>query len=440
MAEKDKKRKRVSNGVDTPNKKVAFQPANSARIQVEHIENRSYPVLVSAPGLRAPAVEFTAYTKPVSSKTSSDALPTPKTHDVFFYYYSDTSVYYTASPITLDRHLSHYVGVFDPSTNRLQVTPAHHLSLRSTLRLKDEEIEKEKQKRTIGQQREELGREFGTKKAKKAIADKTVNAIVRDPKGKGKKDNVQDAILDAMPQSAAGTKNKAEQLEETLSVKPIPKPNLSADNVEDVYAFDILVPPNDARQISVKELREKAEALGESETPDFKHSYTDDRLRRIVQTEDVHRLKALSYLTLLLDFHNALQPAGRSGKKVPKKDTFQRKLSSWPEGLVASVSKRFSNPTFEMPKWYMENLYTHICCLSLFIDGWTSNMKCLKNDLRMETRELTQYFRELGANVTAVSEAERERANMKQEEARATRMAKLRLPLDFPKMRSARRR
>jgi len=48
---------------------------------------------------------------------------------------------------------------------------------------------------------------------------------------------------------------------------------------------------------------------------------------------------------------------------------------------------------------------------------------------------MTQYAHELGCKVLALTESERSKMGLNKTEAAAHRMAKLRLPLEFPKSR-----
>lgn len=440
MAQKeDKKRKRQANGVESPSKRVALDPASTGetlKVRFHNEHDRSHPVLASTPGLAAPTVPFRAFAKALKSKTSNDAAPQPHSHDLLLHSSKHPRMDYTASSIALDKDVAHYVAVFDPAAKQLQITPAHHLSLRSSLRTEEEDAET-KRRRTLAQQREDLGREFGTKKAKKAIADKTVNAITKDVKAKGKADGVQEAILESMAGATADAPQKQEIEDASLASKPIPKPRLDAESVEDVYPFTSLVPQADARQLQIKDWVEKAKA--DEDITDFHHRFPASRVEALGKREDVQRLKALKYLGLLLRFHDVLSGGGRSGKKVPKKEIMQKKLGDFPEGLVDNIRRRFANANNELPKWNMDNLYTHICALALFVDGWASDTQALREDLKMENKEITQYFRELGCQVVALPDKERERRGMTKGQAAQIKMARLKLPLEFPKPRAGRR-
>ena len=48
---------------------------------------------------------------------------------------------------------------------------------------------------------------------------------------------------------------------------------------------------------------------------------------------------------------------------------------------------------------------------------------------------MMQYFRELGCKVTSPTEAERAKAKLNKAEAAAHKIARLKLPLEFPKLR-----
>ncbi|CZT21597.1 related to DNA-directed RNA polymerase A (I) chain [Ramularia collo-cygni] len=438
----DKKRKRQSNGVDTPSKKVAID--GSGTIAVTHVDdNGLHPVLVSAPGMNAPKVAFKGYSKARSSKkaASSQDILKPATHELLLQSSQHPRLDYTAATSTVDPHLSHYVAVFDPATKQLEVTPAHHLSLRSTLRSEAAEVEQENL--SYSRQREALGREFGTKKAKKAIASKTENAITNpnDTKGKGKATDVQTAILDSVADTATGpgAQTAEQQADALLAAKPIPKPNLHAESVEEVYPLSTLIPAQDAQKVPIKDWQDKIQAEEEIQ---FKHRFPAGRVAAAVSSEDVDRQKALRYLTLLLEFYDSLANGGRSAaKKVPKKEVFAKKLADWPPALVSSVRTRFTNDSgSELGKWQLDNLCTHICALSLYVDGWTTDTTHLKEDLKLETKVISQYFVELGCKVTAPNEGDKTRLGLGKAQAAVTRMAKLKLPLEFPKARMGRRK
>ncbi|EMC96968.1 hypothetical protein BAUCODRAFT_45380, partial [Baudoinia panamericana UAMH 10762] len=436
-----KKRKRQSNGVDTPSKKTT---AINGVHQIDKIkvtftdEDGLHPVLLSTPGLTTPSFPFESYARAWSSKDAS-RTPAPKTHELLLHSSQHPRIDYTASASALDEHLAHYVAVFDPTTSALQITPAHHVTLRAAPRKAgiadgDKDEGKATTRGTYAAQRETLGREFGTKKAQKVIASRTQNAISKDAKGKGKMSEAQDAVLESMATSTPATAPSKQQ-EDLLASKPIPQPNLAAETVEEVYPFSTLIPPHTSRLITITDWQTKARA---NEEILLNHRFPAFRVGALGKSDDIPKLKALRYLALLLDFHDALAAAGRAGKKVPKKEILQRRLAAWssPEQqqLVDSVRRRFANEANELPKWHMDNLCTHICALSLYVDGWMTNTTDLKLDLKLTNQELGRYYAELGAKMSAPTEREKVEWKIKTKaEAADTKVARLRLPLEFPK-------
>lgn len=435
MAEKDgKKRKRQSNGVPAPNKKshIDANPSGTAKVAIS--ENGLPPVISSAPGLTVPQISFKAYSK-ASSKAKDDSQIKPSTHSLLLHSTKHPKLDYTATPSAVESPVAHYVAVYDPKAQTLQIVPSHHSSLRSTLRSETQQVKEQEAKKTMAEQRVQLGQEFGTKKSKKAIASKTLNAITKGVDD-GKSSEVQTAILHTMADTTANDQNKTELEEAALAAKPIPKPNMDAESVEEVYPLSTLIPAGDMRLIQVKEWQDKARA---EEAIIFNNRFAANRVNPVGKGDDVDKLKALRYLNLLLDFNAALGAAGRAGKKVPKKDVLSQKLADYPEGLVDSVRRRFSENN-ELNKWHQDYLYTHICALSLYIDHYVTDISNIKDDLRLENKQVGQYFHELGCRVGPPTEKERETRGMSKAQAAATRIAKLKLPLDFPKPRIMRKR
>jgi DNA-directed RNA polymerase I subunit RPA49 len=426
MAEEiPKKRKRQSNGnTAAPNKKAAIDHhAAAGNVKVTNVihERGLRPIIASAPGLAPSSIAFKAY---CDSKNKSDVVLHSSQHP---------RLDYTALPNTLDSGLSHYIAVFDPQAETLQIMPANHLNLRGTVRAEEQEVEAAARGITGAKQREELGREFGTKKAKKAIASKTENAITKDAKGKGNITATQTAILESVGTATADQASRLDQERALLAAKPIPPPNLDAANVEDVYPLVTLLPPHEAKLVNIKEWQEATISEEDEKKIEFVHSFPAYRVAAIGKAQDGDRLKALRYLNLLLLFHEAL--GGGRVKKVPPKDKLKEKFSDYPMSLVDSVRRRFTNDSGnELGKFQLDKLYTHICALSLFVDNWSTHITDLKNDLKMDTAVLAKYYQELGCVVRAPSEPERAKMKITKEAAKASRIAKLRLPLQFPKV------
>lgn len=225
--------------------------------------------------------------------------------------------------------------------------------------------------------------EFGTKKAKKAIASKTENAITTGARDGQKPDAVEAAVLDSVKEASNAMPERQELQDSVLAAKPIPKPNLGAEKVEDVYPVNVLVPAAEMRNLAVKDWQD---AVAAKQNVKLSSRFVANRLGTVAHRNNVQTLKALRYLLLLLDFNAALRPAGKNSKKLPMKEQMRAKMGDWPQGLVDGVRKRFSQGG-ELSKWHVDNLMTHIAALSLFVDNWRTDTNDLREDLRLENKQ-----------------------------------------------------
>ncbi|KXL50755.1 MAG: hypothetical protein FE78DRAFT_224671 [Acidomyces sp. 'richmondensis'] len=379
-------------------------------LKIRHLDAGTSPgpVLLSTPGISAPRIVFQPFTKPRSgpkpAASRHHAFPgAPTTHDLLLHSSHHPRLDYSASTDS-DGTTAHYIAVYHPADNTLQVQPVHHLTLRTTPRKPADNPTSSigsgtgggAVRRSAQHQREELGKQFGTKKAKKALASRTENAIVKTSSSASKDGHpatdVQSAILDTVSEITPPPPS------DPLAAKPIPTPNLTAQRPEDVYPFSVLVPPEIARLVTVREWQD---AVREGEELTFSHRFPANRVVRVGKEADSadvrgeEKLKALRYLTLLLEFHDALLPRG-IGRQVPRPDALARKLDGgggpWPMTLVDAVRRRFTtNDGKELTKWHLDKLRTHICALALFVDGGVNTVTVdLKEDLRLDPGEVSR--------------------------------------------------
>ena len=243
-----------------------------------------------------------------------------------------------------------------------------------------------------------------------------------------------------MPQSA--TIATAEVLQALVDdAKPRPKPNTETEVLADVYPIEDLVGTATLEVISVNPWIDKVEAGEDVRT----HSrFVSRRLVRTVKSKDVLKIKALRYLLLLLDWHTALKPGGREGKKLPSnKDDLRNAVStSGPisSAVMDNVRRQFARDGATLNKWAIDYLMTHICALALHVDDFSTDVYDLREDLKLEMKDVREYFAELGCKLSAPTEAERERHGWSKADAAVHRIAKLRVPLQFPKTRLGRRK
>lgn len=83
----------------------------------------------------------------------------------------------------------------------------------------------------------------------------------------------------------------------------------------------------------------------------------------------------------------------------------------------------------------MDNFITHVSAMALHIDNFEIDMHDLQEDLRLDTTSMQKYFAELGCAVAPPNATEKLARKISKEEVSSHKIAKLKLPLKFPKQR-----
>lgn len=312
--------------------------------------------------------------------------------------------------------------------------------MRSSLRLTKEELEKvetQSNRPTSTNLRRSLGMEFGTKKAKKAIAALTDNAISprksttsTGPEGQSK-DALAIAVLDSMASSAAGMPTREDIQAAADEAKPRPKPNMDATSPAEVYPLDSLISREERVAIQVSNW---LYAVENNESIKSTSRFVANRLQSIASSQDIRRLKVLRYILAIIDFNAALKPLRGGGKKLPLRDDLKKKVDV-PDVILDGMKRKFTAGS-ELTKWHVDKLITHTAALALFVDNFETDVYDLREDLRLDSRQIHQYYRELGCKVNGPTEKDRERLKISKAEATQHHIAKLKIPPDFPKQRN----
>jgi DNA-directed RNA polymerase I subunit RPA49 len=288
--------------------------------------------------------------------------------------------------------------------------------------------------------RNDLGQTFGTKKAKKAIASVTENAISPDKADRlanggrsAKLDSGAMAVLANIGEVAAGMATQEELAQEAEATKPRPQGNFNATDIKDVYTVEVLIGIDIMVLIPVKEWKDTITSKQEIRTSS---RYVSNRLGR--GTLSVEKLKLLRYMLLLIEFFAKARPA-RGGRLLPKRDEVKQILNGMPEAVLEGVKRKFTTAGM-LNKYQSDLLITHLCAMAFLVDNFEVDMYDLQLDLRLETKEMSQYFHEIGAKVGAFSASEGRKMGLEKAAIAQRRTAKLKLPLDFPKVSFGRKR
>lgn len=209
--------------------------------------------------------------------------------------------------------------------------------------------------------------------------------------------------------------------------KPVPKGNYEADEIQDVYKPEELIGRDILELIQVGDWME---AVKKNEDVKLRSRFVASRLRRIGSGENaVARLRLLRYTYFLqVVLMTARKGKDRGVREIMKKDKLQEELAPAPPPVIESIRRKFTEGGI-MRKPHVDLLTTHLCVFACMLDNYETNTWDLKEDLRLEQKEMNRYFMEIGARIN----------KRKVEEGRTDSFGVLKLPLVFPKMRMERR-
>ncbi|KAI1393566.1 RNA polymerase I associated factor, A49-like protein [Hypoxylon trugodes] len=446
MAEhKEKKRKRGEDANSRPKKKVAIQdsqPTQSSIVKVSSIQQAKTcpPVIATSPGLCLPdSVKFQAYTKPQpsSAKRSKRAEPL----NLMLHSSSHSKLDYTAKeegPGGRESHLKHYIAVFDPSNGKLAVIEAKKMAVRGVVRTQkppEEDTSERQASKTMMELRNNLGEAFGTKKAKKALAAITENAIAperavaeagRNPQ---KLSNSSQALMESINDVTSGMASKEDLQAAADAAKPVPPGNFEAQEIQDVYTLEELIGGEILNSIPIQDWRDQLKKGTSVPMP------TQFIARRLVPINEgpnpVHRLRALRYLDFLIKFTKSSRPGKERGtRRIPPRDKLREILKPAPEPVVENIRRKFSS-NGEMRKFHTDLTYTYCCALAAVLANFSFDTASIRYDLGLDEKQFAQYFREIGGKVKNAKGAEK---------GTHVQVAVLALPLEFPKVRYQRPR
>jgi DNA-directed RNA polymerase I subunit RPA49 len=285
--------------------------------------------------------------------------------------------------------------------------------------------------------RNDLGQTFGTKKSKKAISSIAENSINQGKQStnadKPMKLNAAElAILDSMADAVKNVPLRNELTAMVTASKPRPEANHQTMDPQEVYKAEKVVGVDTMKLIPVRQWMESMKAKKEIRTSS---RYVAHRMQSHVQNTE--KLKVLRYMLLLLDFYNSSRPS-RGGRTIPKREDLKNILGDMPEAVLEGVKRKFTEGGL-MNKAKSDSLIMYLCALACIVDNAIVNIWDLKEDLKLETKEMMQYFTEVGAKISALSDVERKRLGLEKAAAAQRKVAKIKCPLEYPKVSGGRK-
>ena len=216
--------------------------------------------------------------------------------------------------------------------------------------------------------------------------------------------------------------------------KPRPRPNLEAATPADVYPLEQLV--GGSHVLAGMGVKDWIDRVNSGEDVKTKSRFVARRLKPFVQGGDVKRLKALRYILLLIEWFIGLKSGLKGVMRVPKMEDMGPLVEAFGNEAVKNVARRFAEGS-QMNKWHIDNLITHVLALAITADNFTMDTHDIRHELKLENKDIRKYFAEIGCVVASPTEVEIGRLGINKSEAASHRIARLILPLSFPKMRIA---
>ena len=424
-------------------------------IRLQHISSKLQPVVATTPGASFPSnVKFTPYSKRDSNGKSSLHLHSS----------DHPTIDYTATEgAEPDDQLKHYIAVYDPATSSMKVTEATSLTIRGSIRPQPKVEDSDGDNADpIQGTRSALTQAFGSKKSKKAVAAMFENRQL----GQGLEgQTIAEAIAATIGEDDVELEDAAVQAA-ARSAKPLPIPNLTTDDIEQVYSVTSLVEPKPGattlKTLPLDGWRARLQAGKEiaglrSRFVANRISYIGRQLVNATEEGQVQRcleyLQLLRYIATMIEIHQ-FTVRQDSRRRMPWVDT-------WPDGtLTGSLSpgtiKQIVNhffPENTANDRAMTLLRSTILALTLHIPPpsgrWGTNQlgaepTDIQLDLAMKGDEVKKLYHELGCKVAPVSEAQLkswklERLAKSKKDENGVKIPKpffalLKFPLEFPKI------
>ena len=362
-----------------------------------------------------------------------------------------------------EKHLKHYAAVYDPFSGQLQVTEAKRMKIRSSVRQQEQVPEEDDstdiKPTTNYSARAALTHAFGTKKSKKAVASVAENALIARAAAENLDSPTTQALLSSIP-----TSELADQLGESASSliqanKPLPVPDLTTNDITKVYPLSSLVfpspPSKTLNKMPVDDWKSRiankqpiecgSRFVAIRSTPAVMAVTANPDNQNVLET-----LHILRYLLILIELAFFLRtiPSNKPIPPISKWPSPLRDSKEIPEPLLSKILEKYCPNSLGPTKNATTLLNTTILALTLHIPPPSGNHGVgilatepydIQQDLSLKPDEVRHLFRELGCKWEPATDAELERWGLvkkkpKKEGGQAARFAKLKFPIEFPKM------
>ncbi|CDO92788.1 unnamed protein product [Kluyveromyces dobzhanskii CBS 2104] len=327
------------------------------------------------------------------------------------------------------------VGVYDAATKSVELYKAPLVSSKviskSRKNLMGPDIKQSNVRAAL--MRNALGEAFGTKKAKKAIADMERNRIDSD--------KLVDSAIDIVDSVKTASKElpSKEELQGTLSAdRPTPLANLDATDVEQVYPLYNIIPQKEWAFIRVGSILKEQDAEKRLEYfPHTKFQYIGKKLPTLTQATQMQKLQLLYYLSLLVGVYD--------NRRVNNKTKLLERINNPPDALLDDILDRFTisragqygkskDKSYFIDPQREDKLLCYILAIIMHLDNFIVEVPPLAQQLNLKPSKLVGLFKILGATVKGATVAQAEAFGIPKSSASTYKIATLKVPFKLPEM------
>lgn len=349
---------------------------------------------------------------------------------------NDRLEYESNGDLTSTTSNQYVVGVYNPTKKAIQLYKAPLIDSKviskSCKNLSGPRIKNES---TIRNSilRNALGEAFGTKKAKKAIADLERNRVDSDKLA----DSAID-IVDSVRSAAKGLPTRQE-LEDRITLdRPTPVANVDATDVEQIYPVENIIPKREMQFIRVGAFFKESDNEKRLEMlPYSKSAYVSKKLPNLTQVAQSTKLQLLFYLSLLLGVYE--------NRRVNNKAKLLERLNSPPELLLDGVLERFTiskasqvgrskDRSFVIDPQNEDKLLCYILIIIMHLNNFAVEISPLAKELALKPSKIVSLFRVIGAIVKGATVAQAEAFGIPKSSASTYKIATLKVPFKLPQM------
>lgn len=403
------------------------------------------PILATFPCVQPPPdTKFTAY-----RRTSSNAS---KASRRIVRGSSDRMEYLADNFSHSDPHCRYLVGVYDRSTNTVNMKEAPLVHFNATAKaLKKLKPHEPTDREQLYAARNALGETFGTKKAKAGIHSQQRNRIDSTTL-----EAVADTIQADIKEKTISMPSKEEVKADIEAERPIPPPNMEATTPAEAYNLHDIVSEVELSSIAITDIMEaREESQKLSYFPYKNSSWLNRHLLALFgkgnasnapkKKIDKLTLRLLMYISYMMAFYENRKRAGNRGKT-------RALLGSPPQAILDQFYEKYtekvasSKPSNQQDKSPGSGhrlvtdksaikLLSYMFLLCLRVDNYATDTNSLASDLALKLGNVNDIFKGLGCQVKPASATALAALNLKVSEAKALKIATLIVPLKFPEIR-----